>query len=289
MTELYKNAICLPCHGAENRALIAGYATGGVVNQHHEPIDAAVLIRQYRKNAIIQDGSWDNKSGNEVVTSVMILPRTVETVTQSLYGKYIFAGYLFPHYGHFILESLSRLWFIKRHPEIPLVWLGVHNQIEFTDMHRQIFDIYDIKNPMFLLTEATKIEELFVPEAGYIISTRYTKSQIDALRLVGSKPVVPGKKIWLSRSKLDKGRLLNEKYFEQLLALRGWKVFHPEHYSIVEQVDFLCDSEVIAGIEGSGFHTLIFMPEYAGKVSIFVRGASVVFDYLIDLFPVITT
>ena len=34
----------------------------------------------------------------------------------------VFAGHLSYHFGHFILESLSRLWFAAQHPERPIVW-----------------------------------------------------------------------------------------------------------------------------------------------------------------------
>ena len=30
-------------------------------------------------------------------------------------GRYLFCGFYFPHFGHFILESLSRLWAYEAH------------------------------------------------------------------------------------------------------------------------------------------------------------------------------
>jgi len=32
-------------------------------------------------------------------------------------GRYLFCGFYFPHFGHFILESLSRLWAYERYKD----------------------------------------------------------------------------------------------------------------------------------------------------------------------------
>ncbi len=281
MSLSYPNAFLLPCHGAEKTPLFAERTTGGVYDQNKAPIEHGFLIRQYRKDAVIKNGVWDRKTGTEYQTSRMILPREPEAHSEHLSGEFIFAGYLFEHYGHFLLESLSRLWFIKENPEKPLLWLGVHNQSQFNDMQREFFELYNVTNPMHILTGQTQVDSLIVPEDGYIIHTRYTRKQMDALRLSGPKPTVSGKKVWVSRSKLKTGIVFNEHAFEHILMENGWTIFHPQDYSIQAQVDMFADAEEIAGIEGSGLHTLMLTPDTKAKVTIFARRELVNLDFAV--------
>ena len=55
----------------------------------------------------------------------------------------IYAGPLYFHFGHFLLESLARVWFARQHPEVPLVWAGQHNWQEpvLKSWQREILDI----------------------------------------------------------------------------------------------------------------------------------------------------
>lgn len=278
-TPSYPNAILLPLHGSEDRPFYAGGATGGVFDSSHQPIEHGNLIRQYRQDALLVGGKWDPSTGKEIVTAQMNLPREVGESKHHLGGTHIFAGYLFPHYGHFLLESLSRLWFIKQNPDLPLVWLGVHNQDEFNAMQRELFDLLGIRNPMLIVTEQTSVENLLVPHDGYIIHTTYRPEQVQALKLRGGCDTIPGKKVWLSRSKLDKGIVFNERELEHILEANGWTIYHPQDHSIREQVDMLADAEEIAGVEGSALHTLVLIPEYRGHVTIFGRGEKINFDY----------
>ncbi len=275
----YKNAICLPCTGCEDKPLYPN-AKGGVFDSNRSPIPHAFLRREYRRDIEYIDGKWDRRTGQTIKHHPLIVPGDIKETKKRLEGRYIFAGYLFPHYGHFLLESLANLWFFKQHPETPIIWLGVHNQPALNRMNESFIELYGITNPIHILTEQTVVEELIVPEPGYLIHTRYTNEQVQALKLVDAPDVQKGKKIWLSRSKLSEGLILNEGQLEIILEKNGWMIYHPEEYPIPDQVDMLKDAEVIAGIEGSAFHQLMLFPDYKGKVIIFARRAKIEFDFV---------
>jgi hypothetical protein len=38
----------------------------------------------------------------------------------------IYAGTLYFHFGHFLLESLARAWYAHRYPDVPFVWRGTY-------------------------------------------------------------------------------------------------------------------------------------------------------------------
>jgi len=279
MIKTYKNAICLPCIGCENKALFPN-AKGGVFDQDRQPIKHGFLAREYRQDVKFINGRWDRSSGLAIKHHALILPGKIEGSQKKLAGKYIFAGYLFPHYGHFLLESLANLWFIKRHPKLPIIWLGVHNQQSLNTVNIQFMELYGLKNPVHILTEQTEIEKLVIPEPGYRIHTRYTPEQVRALQVL--KPVKPvkGKKIWLSRSQLPGGGIDNEYLLEPFLEKSGWTIYHPQNHKIKDQLHMLNDAEQIAGIEGSALHTIMMIPQFKGKIHIFSRRPRIEFDFV---------
>lgn len=279
MAKTYKNAIILPVRGSEDKPLFPN-ARGGVFDSDGNPIKDAFLRREYRQDIKLVDGKWDRSTGTSLKHHHLIVADKIGETKEVLKGKYIFAGYLFPHYGHFMLESLANLWFIKKHPDVPIIWLGVHRQDILNSVNKQFIDLYDIKNPIHILTEQTEVEKLVVPTPGYLIHTRYQPEQVKALKLLEAAEPQPGKKVWLSRSKIGKGGSFNEKTLQQILARAGWTIYHPEDFSIKDQLEFLKDAEVVAGIEGSAFHTFALIPDFKGKLHIFARRRRVEFDFI---------
>lgn len=279
MPKTYKNAIILPVVGCENKPLYPN-ARGGVFTSDRKPIKDAFLRREYRVDVKFNGDKWDRSSGKELKHHHLILPGKISGTDNRLHGEYIFAGYLFPHFGHFLLESLANLWFFKQHPETPIIWLGVHNQSELNTVAEAFIELYDIKNPIHILTKETIVETLIVPEPGYMIHTKYTQDQVKALQAVDCPKPQKGKNVWLSRSGLDKGRILNENKLEAILEENGWIIFQPEKHPLRDQLGMLHDAEMIAGIEGSAFHSLMMLRDFKGQVQIFARRRLIEFDFI---------
>src|SRR6056297_1300280 len=78
-----------------------------------------------------------DRDGTDIPNSALI--RTAGRISQSprkiaswriarYHGTVIFGGYMIDHYGHFLLESLARLWFAVDN-DLPIVWAsGVNLQ-----------------------------------------------------------------------------------------------------------------------------------------------------------------
>ncbi|TPQ52644.1 hypothetical protein C2U72_02175 [Prosthecomicrobium hirschii] len=190
-----------------------------------------------------------------------------------LAGDHLFAGILFNHYGHFLLEGLTRLWALRAAaPDRPILWLR-HYDRPMRTWHGQIFALFGIDPARFQFVEGpTRIDSLEVPEPGWMSPTRYEPDYFDAIRLRRGTPATAGRKVWLSRSRLaaNQGRIVGEADLEAVLQHHGWDIVHPETLSVAEQIDRLDGAEHIAGFEGSAFHTLLFM-DVPGRVEIFAR------------------
>lgn len=180
----------------------------------------------------------------------------------------IFGGPLYFHFGHFLLESLARAWYAKRHPGLPLIWAGAHTWQgkELTGWQREILDILGVTNPVVIAADPTRVARLHVPDIGYRYDDWCHPEHADFLASYEGPAQVPGHRLWLSRSRLDNEvRDFSAGPTERRLAAAGWTVSHPETRSVREQLDDMSRAELVAGEEGSAFHTLLLLKDIQRK------------------------
>ncbi|MDF3605878.1 glycosyltransferase 61 family protein [Paracoccus sp. DMF-8] len=180
----------------------------------------------------------------------------------------ILGGYIAHHYGHFLLESLARLWGY-RDSSLPVVWAAGR---QFTDWELSLFDLLGVaRNRLIALRQPVRFARIHVPTPGFIIRRNFHERQRDALAVT---PCAPGKaRVYLSRSSF-KSRLFTasgESAVEDILAGRGWQIIRPETLPISEQVAILANAAVVAGIEGSAFHTLMLCAKPQARVIVLRR------------------
>lgn len=117
-----------------------------------------------------------------------------------------------------------------------------------------------------------RIKNLIIPEPGFVISSLFHPQHADFLGKIPSGSEV-GARIWLSRSKLPDvaGRIVDESDLEDEIIKDGWIVIHPETLSLVDQVKIFANASVVAGLEGSAFHTVIFVKNPTCRLLIIPR------------------
>jgi capsular polysaccharide biosynthesis protein len=185
----------------------------------------------------------------------------------------VFGGYNYSHFGHFLLESISRLHVASQFPDLPIIWLKDPN---LKPWQRFVCRVLGLRNEHIFLSSAVRVPNLIVGDCGFSIRTFFRPYHAQFLGQY-AKEMVPGRKIWLSRSKLaDKhGGIDNDADIETVLINEGWDIFHPEEHGIEKQIDVLATAQHIAGFEGSAFHLLILLKEVKARVDIFARGPSI--------------
>jgi capsular polysaccharide biosynthesis protein len=243
-------------------------------------------MKQHRsiQNALLMplEGTMDSFSSG-VFAQGALVPGTLQSRacpalplahTQHLKGSYIFGGYLFHHYGHFLLESLSRLYAIQKCAPLPVLFMTPNQSI--AQWQKIILKHLKIKNDLVLIQEPTLVDNLIVSAAGSSAHPDFIlDEQIDALGRMPSAKIIPGKKIWLSRSRFMRlysgGGVTNESEVEELLQNRGWEIIFPEALDISEQVYHLTSAEHVAGFDGSAFLTPLLAQSVGGSYIIFGR------------------
>ena len=185
-----------------------------------------------------------------------------------------YGGFLYDHYGHFILESLARLWPPDVEPDVPVVWIAAWTE-SFTPWMIEVLDLIGAPFDRRIVTAgsgALAVDELLMPDAGFEFGrfmhpwfarrlARHQRSGND-----------PGPHVWLSRvNRMPESGLDEELDLESAVSAAGWSILRPEDHTVREQVDVLAGAAHVAGIEGSAFHTLSLIRQFDAPVELFTR------------------
>jgi len=257
---LYAGAAVMPCLscGTPRGSMEEEHCFLGGVYSDGQPVPEALLLRSVG-------------TGGQLVYQAPYLEPTVEYA-----GAHIFCGLLAPHFGHFILEGLARIWFAGARPEQRLVWMlppEYRAEAGYGGWQREILELLGIHNEAVFVRSPTRFEHLAIPSAGHVLPDFFAPYYFDALGVAEPSPVIPGRKVYVSRTRGSSGGggYTNEAELEAFLRDAGWTIYHPQDHPVSARFDVLSSAEVILLIEGSAFLSLLFLRELHSKVFLLKR------------------
>lgn len=210
-------------------------------------------------NDVITD-PW---SGNYVLNGAY--PVEPEEIIESD-DEVIYGGALIYHFGHFLTESLARMWYLVQNPEldqkIVFVIISV-NALQVPQIWvNKIFDLLDITdNRIIAVTQPLRFRSIIVPEQALYFRESYTDEFLMPYRAILER-IRPSsaRKIFLSRSPevVSVVHLCNQGYFEEFYRAHGFKVVYPEKLSIVNQVALIAGADEIVTYIGTLSHWALF-------------------------------
>ena len=235
----------------------------------------------FRLGGYDSDGRWSRAlahgRNDELATPPPPRAAEAEWAEECVYG-----GILWGHFGHFLLEGLSRAWGIAERPDLPVVWRRAPARAEFTAWQREILEILGLGGREHRVVERpVRIRRLWVPDQGFMLRRFFHPRHAAALGVHPFRPPVPGRRVWLSRSGLPEqlARIAGEAEFEAILAADGWTILHPERLPVREQLRAIEDAAAVAGFEGSAFHLLVLGRDIGARVAILGRGRNILHAY----------
>lgn len=187
-----------------------------------------------------------------------ILPGEIKYMDCSV----IYCGWLINHYGHFLLQSTTRLYAAldEKYKDMKIVFVSKEKNI--ADFIWQFLELLSInKDRVIIIDECTRFRNVICPS----ISSRYYLDFTDNFLLPfkqASSGISPAKykKVYLTRKYWHNsiGKCFGESEIEKLFENNGFKIIAPEKLSIKEQVAVFKGAEQIAGINGTSFHNAVF-------------------------------
>ncbi|WP_456372654.1 tetratricopeptide repeat protein [Thiolapillus sp.] len=185
-----------------------------------------------------------------------------------LEGRFLYLGWFFNHYGHFMLESLSRCWPLEDKRQYDGYLFHFHARSSRPAARLlEFLDLLDIpREKLRFITRDLRVEELHVPTQQAVLSRAISPGMLHLYQQLGHTawerqncPQV-NPKIYISRRLLapDMRHASNEYLLERHFRDQGYEIFHPQLHPVREQLArFHCCTH-LAGLEGSGLHHVLF-------------------------------
>lgn len=244
-------------------------------NLQVEVFDNAIILplKKFSSDSLLFGrGGVIDCEGNYVINSA--IPNRVEgkydcVISKDVSEDVVYCGYLVRHWGHFLIEAVSRLWFIiENNPSVDKFVFFVE---EDSDTHiqgnfREFFELLGIWEKVEIINKPTRYKKVYVPELAYkynhSYSVHYKKIFDEVVKQVMNKNIIENSydKIFLSRSQFKKaqeaeaGLEFLDNYFEK----NGYKVIYPEKISLSKLIFLLQNAKEIATESGTTPHNILF-------------------------------
>ncbi len=199
---------------------------------------------------------------------------------QDLAGRWIYMGPLFGHFGHFMVESIARLWALREVGEID----GVVFVPKFHRRPQHILERYlpllrslGVGVRVVNLEVSTRVENLFVPVQGFGLYQMIDGAPEfrDYMRQKAFRDIAPcgPEKVYISRTQLPpaRGCVLGEDRLESWLEAEGYAPFHPQKHDLLEQVAAYKSATHIVSLDCSPLHLVALAGNPDQKVGIIAR------------------
>lgn len=234
-----------------------------------------------------QSISWSNST--TPVNSAPTLPANAEI--RDLPGSYIFGGIYYGHFGHFIVESLARIWALDAvgHRVDGMIFTPKTPRItqHHVQHYRQVLTSFGIELPIEIAHEVTRIEKLYVPRQGFgmfdlIDGSPEFRDYIN--RHAGQNVPAEGpERLYVSRSLLPthRGSILGEYKVEEYLAAEGYEIFHPQKSSQNEQIARYRAAKYVIGTDCSPLHLLGYVGNSGQKAAVLTRRSMEIGAFLV--------
>lgn len=229
------------------------------------------------------DGVCDD-NGNVVEDSLRILNSDTKNFKFNLNNKkihysdddVIFAGNLFPHYGHFILETLTCFWIFLKYDKVffknkKIIFIESVNKIESDDifehpLFKKIVKLLQLETINFKIQryKIIKYRKVFVPTKIFRINDNIYVEKIYNM-LVNSLCLSINNKIikqtfdviYVSRN--CNIRIKNEDEIKACMNFLGIKIIDPNINNFEKDIYIYNHAKIMIGIEGTNLHNSIFM------------------------------
>jgi len=163
-------------------------------------------------------------------------PHAARAGAQRMPGRYLFCGVGFGHFGHFVLESLSRLWaYDQVKDEIDgLIFFAKNPKPPDLTPYKSYFDAAGITHPLHFVSAPVQVDQLFVPAQGmgmgpFASGLPEQRAWLDTTFRKLATPMEPVENAFISRAryKLRRGMLLDERASATTPGEAGYNALHP--------------------------------------------------------------
>jgi hypothetical protein len=195
--------------------------------------------------------------------------------------KFIYGDNLSIDYGHFLVESISRLWYLEKLDKLPILVTGQPRKLKSLlrlDFERNFIDEFMLSlglaaDQFIELTKPVILKEIVIPYPSFkagkreVFADHKTIPELVTQRLLPDKISRTDQPLYISRVKLTRKNfnrnIIGEDKLEDILRDKNFAIAYPEELTLKQQIYLINKHNVIIGPWGSSLHTILF--DISGK------------------------
>ena len=252
----YEDAVILPAR-ADGKTL---FGRGGVIYQNQYIATSGIvsygrdLLHRYGTPTEVFGGYYDFK-----------IEKTIDEPV-------IYCGMITNHWGHFLVDFTTRLWYaLSNDKGIKIVFVVRENQhIDLISNIKRFLELLGYKSEQILLiNKPTKFKTVILPECSYVTNKYFSKKFLDVFDAVAEnvstlsshtfKKDFPNN-VYFARNKWHKAKSseFGEEILTDFFRRNNFAILSPEKYTLDEQIHIIRNSKIIASIEGTIPHNMLF-------------------------------
>lgn len=180
----------------------------------------------------------------------------------------VFLGPFVSHWGHFICDQISRLWYIVDNPKkYKIAYCGWNWGQGLTDISGNYLELLEkigvSSDQLINVQKPTRFKKIIIPEFSFIpekyCSKAFSRIVDTIVKNNDFKLSRCPSKIYFTRSLLSNNdKEKGEDRIVTYLKKIGYKILSPEKLSVAEQIYYLNNAKDICMISGSISHNIMF-------------------------------
>ena len=177
----------------------------------------------------------------------------------------LFLGEIHDHWGHFITDSLARMWALEQTPPgMKVLFAPDRGERMANPAVGRLLSALGLDDRLLRPEGPTVFETLYCPIAALQLSRIYQEFEgvhrRAAAAISGGGAQAPSGPVYLTRSRLGGNlrRLEGEEELEARLEREGFHIVSPERLGLAEQMAIFNSGRPVVGAFGSAMHTVLF-------------------------------
>ena len=186
----------------------------------------------------------------------------------------VYLGWLFNHYGHFLMQSLARTWYLTEvDPSVRVVFHhSGRERWQPATWALRMLDAFGIPPDRILVLDApTRVRRLIIPEPFFepraIADSHTVRAHVAMARpyqavaeRIAGDATPSAQPVYLSRRLLSPSQrtIVGEGELEEVLRANGFRIAHTETMTFAEQVQLVNEHTDIFSNAGSAAHNVLF-------------------------------
>ena len=236
-----RNATVLPLRELDDADLLFG--RGGVVDENGEYIPLSGIETRIMRSYPFENPVYQDE-------------------------KVVYCGYLVNHWGHFLVEAVTRLWYVlEQDPTVDKYVFFVDENEERTvkGNFRKFFELLKIWDKLELVSTPTTYREVIVPQIAFQCMKYYSPKFLAIFDAIADNVTVDPSwerydKIYFTRSQFagQNGYEFGLEAFDDFYSRNGYAVLAPEKIPLGQMIYLIRSASEIASMSGSTPHNMLF-------------------------------